>query len=129
MKTELRAHLLPYVASQVGARVAWELRPQGGALPAVSLTMVSAPRDYTMQGRDRLTGYLVQVDAWAGTLSVRENLAAAIITALDEVGGGALKAAFIENQRDTFEVGQGPDAAGSSDFYRSSFDVRIWSNT
>lgn len=128
MKADLTSQLLADVGLTplVGPRIKWELRPQGAALPAIGLTMVSAPRDYTMQGRVGLTGYLVQLDVWAGTLASREAVADALITAIDNLGGGSIKAAFIDNQRDSIEVGQGPDASGSSNFYRSSIDVRLW---
>lgn len=128
MKADLTNYLLADagLTARVGNRIKWELRPQGSILPALGLTMVSAPRAYTMKSRDRLTGYLVQMDVWAGTLATREAATEALILALDDMEGSALKAAFIENQRDSTEVGQGPDAAGASNFYRSSLDVRVW---
>jgi hypothetical protein len=89
--------------------------------------MVSAPRDYTMRGRDGTTGYLVQMDVWSNTLALRESVVSALISALDGIRNATFQAAFIEGQRDTFEVGDaGPNSQGATNLYRASIDVRVW---
>jgi len=113
----------------VGTRIKWDTLPQNGALPAIALHMVSAPRDYTMAGRDGTTGYLVQMDVWSNTLALRESVAAALISALDDIRNDTFQGAFIEGQRDTFEPGDaGPNSQGATDLFRASIDVRVWAS-
>jgi hypothetical protein len=47
--------------------IAWDLRPQGSALPALSLSVVSEPLDYTFGGEVDLRQTRVQCDIWAAT--------------------------------------------------------------
>ncbi|MDP3493426.1 MAG: DUF3168 domain-containing protein [Hyphomonadaceae bacterium] len=132
MKAEFRNYLLSVsgLTALVGTRIRWDALPQGGSLPAIALHMISAPRDYTLRSRVGLTGFIVQMDVWSATLPAREAIVTALIAALDGLPGGdspaLIRGAFIDNQRDTFELGQGPDATGAADFYRSSLDVRVW---
>jgi hypothetical protein len=128
MKAELRAFLLANagLASATGRRVDWYLLPQGAARPAIALHEVSAPRDYTMRGRVGLTPFLVQMDIWADTRDSAETVRAALIAALDGTPSGNIKALFIENERSDFDPADGPGPTGSTKFYRSSFDVRVW---
>jgi hypothetical protein len=128
MEEDLRTQLLANagVAALVGKRVTWIVRPQGSELPAVVLQRISSGRDYTYQGLMPLTGALVQIDCWGGSYKDAKHLARAVIAAL-----GALttpfQGAFVENERDTFERGDGPQTVtGPSDYYRSSLDIRLW---
>lgn len=128
MEEQLRAFLLANVAltALVGSRITWAARPQATALPALALHLISGPRDYHMKGRTNLIGYLVQVDCWAGSYGAAKAVGRAAEAALASLTTAPFQAAFIENERASFEEGEGPDASGASDFYRTSLDVRVW---
>jgi hypothetical protein len=128
MKSELVAYLLATagLSALVSTRIDWLKRPQGESLPAITLQTASAPRDYTMQGRVGLVGYLIQMDVWGSTYKQTQDVLAALIPALDELDEAPFQGAFIENERESTEAQDGPDASTSTDFYRTSLDVRIF---
>jgi len=110
------------------ARIYWVKRPQNGAVPDILLHEVSGPDTYTMRGRVRLRGVLVQVDCWGrgddGGLeagAIRDAVVAAL-DALNDAPTETLIAAFIEDRREELDAGEDGDA----DLYRSSLDVRLW---
>ncbi len=98
MKAELAIALLADTAlsALVGDRIKWDVLRQGARLPAIRLFMVSAPRDYDMEGREPLVGHLVQLDVIAGSLADREDVARALVAALDALSEPPLQAQ-IEN--------------------------------
>jgi hypothetical protein len=128
MEEDLRSQLLGNagLAALVSRRITWVTRPQGSELPAVVLQMVSGGRDYTTQGIMPLTGALVQIDCWGGSYQSAKLLSRAVIAALETLAT-PFQGAFVENERDSFERGDGPKTTtGPSDYYRSSLDVRVW---
>lgn len=127
MEEILRAALLADTAlvALIGGRVTWLDRPQGAGLPAVTLQIVSAPRDYTLDGPVDLLGYGIQVDIWGGTYSAMKLTARATIAALHTLRTPPLQA-FIDGEDETSERQDGPDAASSTTFYRTRLDCRVW---
>lgn len=128
MEEALRAALLAQtaLANLVSNRIYWLQRPQGSALPSITLQVVSGAPDYHMDGRDDLVGKLVQIDIWASTYSTMKPIERALIATLDALRGGPFWGAFIQSQRETTEAQDGPDATGSTTYFRSSTDARIW---
>jgi hypothetical protein len=128
MEAELRTFLLANAAltALIGQRVTWVRRPQASGLPALTLQIVGGSPDYTMAGRVDLVGRLVQMDIWAATYESMKAVERALIVALDVLNTAPFQAAFIESQRETSEAQVGPDATGSTDYFRSSSDVRVW---
>lgn len=128
MEEDLVAHLLAdtALAALVGPRINWLKRPQADALPAISLQVASAPHTYTMKGREPLVGRLVQMDVWASTYASKTAVKRALIAALTGAKTGALRGGFLENERETTEDQDGPDASGSTTYFRHSLDVRVW---
>jgi hypothetical protein len=124
MEEALRAHLLANaaVAALVGTRITWLQRPQGSALPAITLQGVSTRRDHTLEGRDGLVGRLVQIDVWATTYATMKDIQRALISALDGPFADPIHVALVENERETLEAA----AAGGTDLFRASVDVRAW---
>lgn len=114
------------VAALLADRIAWGARPTGEQLPCVVLFRITGVRDYHLQGRSGLVDSLVQVDCWAGTWLAAKSVARAIVDALDTPDQPTIQKAFVEGERDSFEEGDGPLPDGSSDFYRTSLDVRVW---
>lgn len=92
MQTALRSRLLAdaTIAGLVGTRVDWGLRPQAKELPAITLTMIPTPRDYTMGGADQTQLYRVQVDCWAASYKDAHTLREAVIAEMEPASGSFL---------------------------------------
>ena len=131
MEEDLRAALLANagVSALVGGRISWGLRPQGQALPAVSLTRVTGGYDYTLAERVRTTRPLVQIDCWAGAYGDAKALARAMATALDTLSTAPFQGCFIEDERDDAEDPGAPQSDRSTEIYRTSLDVRVVHNS
>lgn len=114
------------LAGLVGRRVNWITRVQGAKIPAVVLQVISAPETSSNDGPDDLLSYLVQVDCWGGTYLSAKTVARAVRGVCVGMNAAPLRAAFIENKRDGFEPGDGPQPGGAVDLYRVSLDVRVW---
>lgn len=109
----------------VGDRVSWLDRPQGAALPAVTLQIAAGPRSYTMSGPVGLIPYVIQVDVWAGTYKSMKQVSRALIGALHTLKTAPLQA-FIDSEDETSERQDGPDASSSTTFFRTRLDTRVW---
>lgn len=104
----LRARLIAAapVTALVGQRVTWVDRPQGAALPAITLQTITEDRPQTMAGFDGLDRSMVQVDCWAEEHIESTQLADAVVDALvpENTGNGVHFArAFIDSIRDLGE--------------------------
>ncbi len=88
MEAALRARLLAAapVIALVGQRVTWVERPQGAALPAITLQNVTDERAQNFSGFDGLQPGYVQVDVWALTYASAKALKEAVIAALVPAG-------------------------------------------
>ena len=120
MRSALRSRLMvdAPVAALVGARVDWGLRPQAKSLPAVTLTLVSSPRGYTMAGAQVTQQYRVQVDCWGETYKSADDVRSAVIACL-EPASGAFQASFVERDSDFNE------RTDTGDVHRASLDFKI----
>lgn len=127
MEEALSAFLLASagLSALVGTRVDWSRRPQAGALPSIILHQISAPRTYTMTGRDALMGQLVQIDCWGVSFKSAKDTARAVAAVLETPPPPEIRAFFIENERTDLDPGE----SGSIDLYRTSLDVRVWTIT
>ena len=95
METELRTRL-----QAICNQVDWGLRPQGKAVPAIGLGLVSSPRDYTMAGADGLQQYRVQADCYGQTFKAAKEVAAIVIATVEPAAGNFL-GSFLLAQRDS----------------------------
>lgn len=122
MQGALRARVLadPTVAAKAGTRVYWGVRPQGEALPAVVLNVISEPHEFHLKGPNDFRASRVQVDALASSYGDALKIAEALIVALvqpNRSNGVVFQHADAEGPRN-----QGEDTAGgfvhrhSSDF-------------
>lgn len=129
MEEALRARLVATAAVTdlvPAARIIWSQR-LGPALPAIVLHRITGRPDYHLQGPSGLVDSLVQIDCWGASFASATSCARAVRDALSAYGEGLISRCFIENQRSSFEKGEG--ATGSTtptDFHRSSLDVRVW---
>lgn len=127
MEELLREALLANTAltALVGQRVTWLDRPQGSALPAVTLQIAAGARSYTMSGPVGLIAFVIQVDVWGGTYKSMKQVSRALIDALHSLKTAPLQA-FIDSESETSERQDGPDATSSTTFYRTRLDCRVW---
>ncbi|MDP3853619.1 DUF3168 domain-containing protein [Phenylobacterium sp.] len=130
MEEDLIAFLLAAsgVAAMVTDRIDWNALPQGGAIPAITLHRITGGHGYTMRGRSSTTGALVQADCWGGTYAEAKLTARAVIAACDDPSNPRIQGAFIEDDGDAFEVGDGPQPDGSTEFHNVRLQIRIWHN-
>lgn len=110
------------LAAIVGDRIGWDERD---AEPSITLQLVAGAHPYTMAGRGRVRGDLVQADLWARSQAERKALREAFVGALDQLGA-PFQGVFIEAAREGREPGIAPRPDGSTDFFRASLDLRVW---
>lgn len=114
------------LAALVATRINWQARPQGDALPSISLQRVSGVRDYAMQGPTGLVESRVQVDCWGSTYASALAVARSVRDLLSGVrrnlGSTQLQGAFIDSERHDFEK----DGNAAEGFHRVSMDFQIW---
>lgn len=85
MQEALTARLLASasIEASAGDRISWGERPQGEALPALSMELIDGGRDYTHEGPVDLTYGLVQFDCWANTYLEAVQLSRALIAEME----------------------------------------------
>jgi hypothetical protein len=122
----LRARLIAdsAVTAIAAARVSWVERPQKGAMPAVTLQVITDPRTQHMKGFDGARATGVQADCWAKTYLEALALARALIAAVKapaSISGKMFGNAQVTGQRD------GGESVGDGSFiHRQSVDLTIW---
>lgn len=79
----LRARLIAAapLTALVGQRVYWVDRPQGSALPAVTLQTVADARNQHLKGFDSIQPARVQIDIWALNYATARSVAEAVLAA------------------------------------------------
>lgn len=116
MEEALTNHLLAQagLVALVGNRITWVRRPQGSALPAVVLHVISRTPGYTMVGPVNATPQRIQTDCWGKTYAdakaVARQVTAALSGASMTVGGVAFLGSFKEGERDAFDQGAAGEA-------------------
>jgi hypothetical protein len=108
MEEALTARLLAAtgLAALVGDRISWVERPQGEALPALTLQVISDPRPQHMQGFQDYRAARVQVDVWAADYLSAKQTSEAVIDAVvpaAEVAGIKFGRSFVDDARDLSE--------------------------
>jgi hypothetical protein len=134
MEEALTNHLLAQagLAALVGNRITWTRRPQGSALSAIVLHVISRTPAYTMDGPTNATPQRIQTDCWAKSYAEAKAVARQVTAALSgthpSIGDGASPETFVdflgsfkEGERDSFEQGAGGEA-----LYRVGMDFIIW---
>lgn len=125
MQTALRARLLAAapVTALVGTRVDWVDRPQGAALPAVTLQIISDLRPQHLKGFQPLRDTRVQVDVWAASYAQKAQLVEAVIAAAvpeSTTGGIVFNRAVVDGLRDLGEQNE------TQFIHRTSIDLIVW---
>lgn len=124
MKVDLRARLLAdaALAARVANRIDWQSRPQGDALPSVTLQVVSDPRPQHMKGFQDLRATRVQADVWGGTDIAVSEIADLLIAAVAPPatqGGTRFSRTFIDSATDL------PERLGNTTINRTSLDLIV----
>ncbi len=115
------------VAALAGNRIYWLRRPEEGALPAVTLQLISRPIPSLYKGQQRLLRARVQADCWAETPAEAMALADAIeATIVPEtvVGNVRFQRSFIDNRSD--DDGSGDQSIETEFNPRSRLDLLVW---
>ena len=113
------------LAAQCGDRIFWGERPQGGAVPALVLHLITRRDDYTLSGPVTAKMTRVQFDIFAETYGEATLSARALSTLLDgylgTTGNTEFMGIFLDGQ-------QNQRIAGSNDaetLFRVSIDALI----
>lgn len=125
LRTRLQANAA--LAALVATRVDWIERPQGAALPSVTLQLVSTGREYTYAGASGTSNPRVQADCWGRTYGEAKAVARALIAAAEERGvhgGIRFGSSFIDGERDM----PPEELPGGVKVYRVSIDIIVWNS-
>lgn len=125
MEAALRARLItdPATSWIVDNRVHWLLRPQGGALPAIVLQLISEIRGQHLKGFQAIVESRVQVNCLAASHVAAVDLAEAAIAAIAPEGDElevTFMRAMIEAQADDAEE------TPTGFVFRRRFDARLF---
>lgn len=112
------------ISNIVAARIYPELLPQSPTYPAITYFQVSAVRTYVLDGDAHKARRRFQIDCWASTHKVAEQLADAVRHTLSgfygSMSGVQVHFTQLDDERDLFE-----SEAGITGTYRISQDYLI----
>lgn len=100
----------------------WGARPQGSPLTAVTLLVITGPRDQHMKGFQRMQLTRVQMDVWADSYDKARAAGEAMIAALapPQTGNGQrFGRLFVDSDRDLVEM------ANNQQVFRMSADLIV----
>lgn len=128
MDEALRDLLLEHapIAGAVQRRVDWGVRPQGNALPAITLLRISGIPQMNLSGRARWSRDRIQIECWGRTYKAAKDLAL-IIGGDDGLLAGyrgdhlgvRLRTLVLDQRSDT-------DTDSVGVVHRTSLDVLVW---
>lgn len=114
------------VAAIAATRVYPGARPQGSALPALVLNLISGAPVYDDQGEAGLFSARVQIDSWGATYTAAKLLARAVKNCLSGFvgtqGAIAFRNVLVEVERDLRETGSNE----AQYEFRTSIDFIVW---
>lgn len=124
MEAALIAKLLASagITAQVGQRITWARRDQGGTLPAIVLNRIDGVPDYHLSGPSGLVESRVQVDCWGSSYGAAKAIARAVEAVVSGArftqGGVRFDAILIVDERDsTFDE--------TTPIFRTSLDLQV----
>lgn len=117
------------LSALAGTRVYPVSRPQGSALPAVTLATVSNVPLYTDQGEAGIAEARVQIDCWGTSYgsvkAVARSVKAALSAFFGTVEGVTFQNILLDGERDFRESGSN----AAEYLFRVQLDFRIWYET
>lgn len=118
------------IGSGVNTRLFPNRLPQNPTFPAIVYQVISAPRDYTQDGRDGVVRFRVQCNLYGATYTeskaIRDALEATLSGLHNQSFGSPqvkVKGVFLTNERDTYE--QALDSTPLGGPYRKSVDLMV----
>jgi hypothetical protein len=126
MEEALRAYLIADTAlsALISTRLAWGVNDQGGAMPRVTLQVISGSPEYSDEGESGISENRVQVDCFASTYASAKAVARAIsarISGASFTQGSVRFNIFIDSERDDAEAFD-----GGREVHRVSMDLMVW---
>lgn len=126
MDKDLRARLQQDsgLTTKVGNRIDWNKRPKGGET-AITLTVVSAPPNYTYKGRDRLQMTRVQMDCWGPNPGDAKEIAKLLPPIMEQrasIGETRFAMSFVTLDLD----GDQEEAAAGKILFRHIIEFAVW---
>ena len=121
MEEALRARIVGQTAA--GSRVYWVDRPQGSALPSITLQTISGDRPQTHEGMQATRDPRVQMDVWGTSYAEAKSIMEAAIAALtpEVVSNGiSFERMRFEGERD------GLERLETVNVYRRTIDLIVW---
>lgn len=82
-----RAAAIASIRAAIGTKMFHDILDEGVALPALTYQLISDRSDLTQDGDSGLYDPRVQIDVWAKTALSRDQISAAIVTALHGYAG------------------------------------------
>lgn len=93
----------PAISGRISGRAFWGMAPQGEALPALVMTVISGRDAPHLTGTDGLWRYRVQIDCYGIDRPAARLLSRDVIALLNGYSGGGFNAVFLDTVRETFE--------------------------
>lgn len=123
MEGALRARIVA-AATAAGDRVYWVDRPQGSALPSITLQTITGDYPQTHEGMQATRDPRIQLDVWATSYGQAKAIMDAAIAALKNNALGSNGVDFermrFENERD------GLERLETVNVYRRGIDLIVW---
>jgi hypothetical protein len=122
MEEALRARIIA-LGTAAADRVYWVDRPQGTALPSITLQMISGDREYTSDGLQATRDPRIQLDAWGTLYAQSKGIVDAIVAGLSvpETNDGiAFEPVRFEGERDFIEQ------LDTQKVFRRGIDLIVW---
>lgn len=122
MEGALRARIVA-AATAAAERVYWIDRPQGSALPSITLQTISGDYPKTYDGLQATRDPRIQLDVWATSYGQAKSIFDAVIAALapkQTSNGIAFDNILFEGARDVLE------RLETQNVYRRGIDLIVW---
>jgi hypothetical protein len=122
MEGALRARIVA-AGTAAADRVYWLDRPQGSALPSITLQVISGDYPRTYSGLQSFRSPRVQMDVWATSYAQAKAIMADVVIALepkDTSNGIYFDQIEFEGDRDTLE------RLDTMNVYRRGIDLIVW---
>lgn len=122
MEGALRARIIA-AATVAGSKVYWDERPQGSALPDVTLSLAPSLRAQTYSGWQSAQATDIQIDVRAGSFAIKKQLKEQVIAAVvpSNVSNGiAFGAATDIRERSLNE------RTDTQFIYRDVIEITVW---
>ncbi len=113
----------PTVSEPVGGRIYRDERPQDDPLPAIVILLVSDPRPRTFSGPQSVRRARLQIDCLARSRGVADELAEAVINAVD---GHALAALPTVESARVVDTRNDSSRDSPATTFRTAIDVMVW---